>query len=121
VVKWALTGTGSEGPAKWLAARFFKELFLKAPFNRPETLEIHSHKVFTFGRFKVNSWARVKTETLLNPDPSIADNPVVTFASDLNTPVAESTSFSQELAADFFKETWAQHLEVRRLYLGELS
>lgn len=117
VTTWALAELVE--PAKWLASRFFREQYLAAPLNRPETLEIHSHKVFSFAQFTVNSWARLKTERLLQADNTLKSNRVVTFASDLNTLVTEKNEFSFDQATAFFEQTWAQHVEVRRLYIGE--
>jgi hypothetical protein len=102
-------------PALLLATHFFKPEFLKAPFNRPETLEVHSHKVYEFSDFKVNSWVRVKNVALDGP-PSGMDADVVLFHSDINT-LAEST---QELTTQrirkFFALLSGEILRVRRLY-----
>jgi hypothetical protein len=117
VAVWAISDLPD--PAKFLAQRFFKVEYLVAPLDRPQALEIHSHKVFKFEPFTVNSWARLKTENLVQPDPSWGNGRVVTFASDLNTVLAENSEFSLDGAQQFFAATWPEHLEVRKLYLGE--
>jgi len=120
VAFWGLSEVGD--PAKWVAGRFFREDLLKEPFNRPETLEIHSHKVFSFGSagasFQVNSWARLKTEELVQPGPRLAKK-VITLTSDINTLAESREIIALASLSAFFAQTWEQHGNVRRLYLGQ--
>lgn len=77
----------NETPGLALARHFCKDTWEKEPLNRPESFELHSHKIYTLiDDFTVNSWARNKTGT------AIKDNQrhrIIVFEQDLNT-LAES-------------------------------
>ncbi|MCY3017594.1 MAG: hypothetical protein NTW87_00990 [Planctomycetota bacterium] len=106
------------GPGEWVARRFFREELRKAPFNRPQQTEVHSHKVYTFGAFTVNSWGRVRTEKLANPDREKLTDMAVTFMSDINTLAENAAPIQAETATAFFEQVWAEHVHVRSLYIG---
>lgn len=73
----------NEQPAQEIARHFFSERWLRAPFNRPESLEIHSHKVFALTEaMNVNSWVRVKSGQRIGPT---SPGPVVVIEQDVNT------------------------------------
>ena len=117
VITWAIQP--EEKPAMWIAKIFFKpELVSGAPFNRPNLLEIHSHKVFKADDFDVNSWARVKSEALLQPSEDFKTPAVITFHTDLNTLAEETVERDYEQARKFFSSTWKHHRQIATLYLG---
>ncbi len=116
LVSWGLSC--DEPPALWIAKRFFRQELLVEPFNRPARVEVHSHKVYRFGSFEVNSWGRVKTESLLNPDALLPSPWIVSFQSDLNTLAGRPEDFNAEQMSEFYAAAWEQHTIVRGLYLG---
>jgi hypothetical protein len=69
-----------DNPALRLAKHFCKEKWIKKPFNRPESFEIHSHKVYQLGEFTINSWVRCKSGSLKNNN-----KPIVIVEQDINT------------------------------------
>jgi len=89
-------------PGLFLAQHFCKEKWLTAPFDRPESFEIHSHKRYSFAqRFKVNSWVRCKTGLLVKPDRKS----IILIEQDINTipEDMETREFSDEEIRDFFR------------------
>ena len=67
-------------PGLTLAQSFCKDNLLEEPFNRPENFEIHSHKIYTFEDFKVNSWVRCKSGVL-----KANKAPIILVEQDINT------------------------------------
>ncbi len=100
-----------ERPSLFLARHFCKSRWDAAPLNRPETFELHAHKVFQLTEeFSVNSWARNKTGTMTLGDST---TPVVVFEQDLNTLNSEmkTRSFSDGDISRFY-EVIAKELDV---------
>ena len=101
-------------PASFLTSHFCQDRWLTAPFNRPESFELHAHKTFLLAAtFQVNSWVRNKTGTL-----HLSEQPVVIVEQDLNT-VAETSGtrhFNQEQIRAFFEAAPASLNDVLALY-----
>jgi hypothetical protein len=101
-------------PSKEVARHFFQERWLVAPFNRPEKLEIHSHKVFDLtSELRVNSWVRVRTAQRLE---TLA--PVVFVEQDINTLAEERAQrdFGRAEVLGFFRRVADEHSHILRLY-----
>ena len=101
-------------PASFLTSHFCHDRWLTAPFNRPESFELHAHKTFLLAAtFQVNSWVRNKTGTL-----HVSEQPVVIVEQDLNT-LAEASGtrhFTKEQISAFFEAAPASLDEVLALY-----
>ncbi|HSP17642.1 MAG TPA: hypothetical protein VLV78_23055 [Thermoanaerobaculia bacterium] len=103
-------------PARFLASHFCKERWMAAPFNRPESFELHAHKVFPLaGRFQTNSWVRNKTATVTM---GAEERPAVLVEQDLNTLVEETATraFSPDEIAGFFQAVARGFDETLTLY-----
>lgn len=103
-------------PGLFLASHFCNDRWLSAPFNRPESFELHAHKRFTFSeRFMVNSWVRNKTGQLSFGDETV---PIVLIEQDLNTLNEEITTrdFSSAEMKDFFTAVPAELDTILGLY-----
>jgi hypothetical protein len=71
----------TENPAREIAQHFFKDRWLEGPVSRPETVEIHSHKIFNLSDgLPVNSWLRVRTAARID-----SGKPLIAIEQDLNT------------------------------------
>jgi hypothetical protein len=92
-----------EDPGLFLSGHFCKSTWNKAPLNRPENFELHSHKTYELSdKFNVNSWARNKTGFLTSDKQKTK---IVLFEQDLNT-LAEDINekdFSVQDTELFFK------------------
>jgi hypothetical protein len=108
-------------PGLFLAQHFCKEKWLSAPFNRPESFEIHSHKKYSLAdRFNVNSWVRCKTGFLVKPDRKS----IILVEQDINTILEEmeTREFSDEEIRDFFRLVKVEFDSILSLYFpGEKS
>ncbi|MBM4332255.1 MAG: hypothetical protein FJ117_13720 [Deltaproteobacteria bacterium] len=103
----------SPNPGLFLAEHFCKENWLTAPFNRPESFEIHAHKRYSFvNRFNVNSWVRCKTG-IAKPDKSI-----ILVEQDINTAAEEMEmkEFSDGEIRDFFRLVNEEFNSILSLY-----
>jgi hypothetical protein len=72
-----------DNPAQMLIEQFCSESSQREPFNRPETFEIHNHKVYTPQQgiaYRVNSWVRCKSVTLAGDN-----RPAISVEQDINT------------------------------------
>ena len=101
-----------DSPGRFLARHFCKDRWLEAPFNRPESFELHAHKRFTLGAQKVNSWVRNKTGTLKSEE----QRTIVVVEQDINTPGEESNEFSDVDISRFFTALSAEFDGILRLY-----
>lgn len=107
-----------ENPGRLLAEHFCRPELLsnqpgkKGPLNRPEQFEIHSHKTFTLGQFRLNSWVRFKSGTRKN-------RPILLVEEDLNTPAQDlaDVQFSDDQMREFFSRTALESEAILRLYL----
>ncbi len=108
-------------PGLFLAQHFCKEKWLSAPFNRPESFEIHSHKRYSLAdRFNVNSWVRCKTGFLVKPDRKS----IILVEQDINTipEEMETREFSDEEIRDFSRLVEVEFDSILSLYFpGEKS
>src|SRR5437773_1645021 len=103
-------------PGLFLARHFCSERWLKAPFNRPESFELHAHKTFLLGeRFTVNSWVRNRTAFA---EVAGARELAVAIEQDLNTPFEEAAAASYSAAdvASFFALAIPEFDTIMRLY-----
>lgn len=103
-------------PALFLARHFVQDRWADAPFNRPESFELHAHKTFIMARrFKVNSWVRSKTGMA---GSSIGQTPVIVVEQDLNTLNEEvpASTFSAADLAEFFGAADAEFDSILNLY-----
>lgn len=103
--------------AKAIAEHFFKEQWLSGPINRPESTEIHSHKVYRFmGDTLANSWMRVRTGQRIE-----TKTPVVVVDQDINTREEdrEQTTFSRDLIAEFVNTAVVEIDVVQSLYFPD--
>jgi hypothetical protein len=102
-------------PGLFLARHFCQERWSKAPFNRPESFEIHSHKAYAFASFVVNSWVRCKTAKLavgdLQEDGVLVEQDINTLAEQ-----AASRDFSQQQTSDFFGNVPREFAQILDLY-----
>ena len=72
-----------EDPAMFLAKHFCSERWLNGPINEPESLELHTHKVYQLRKsLKVNSWVRSRTAAQTYAEKT---KPVVMIEQDINT------------------------------------
>jgi hypothetical protein len=104
-----------EPPPQFIAAKYCKKQYLKAPFNNPKAFELHSLKTYEWNGFHINSWVRLKSATLSDP----AQTPVFLVINDLNTlgkEFAESESFGEQDIARFFKNAPNHIEEILGLY-----
>ena len=105
-----------EKPGHFLANHFCKDRWARAPFNRPESFELHAHKVYKMPTgLVVNSWVRNRTA-------KSSDGPVVLVEQDLNTLLEEANSaaFSEAEMKDFFEACPAEADAILSLYYPEV-
>jgi hypothetical protein len=108
-----------ESPGAFLAEQFCKPELRRAPFNRPESFELHAHKKFALsGRFEVNSWVRNKTGASHFDELSSA---IVLVEQDLNT-LAESAAaeaFTEQDISEYFALCARNFDNILALYYPE--
>jgi len=84
-----------ENPGLFLARHFCKDTWDKAPLNRPENFELHSHKVYKLAdRFNVNSWVRNKTGFLVTEEKKTR---IILSEQDLNTLVDKTEGLAYDI------------------------
>lgn len=113
-----------ENPGKEIASHFCRpELLLnepgrKGPLNRPEQFELHAHKRFDLGRFRVNSWVRCKTGTFTEGQ---SRHKVVLVEQDINTlPEAlAETEFNEADIGEFYELSITELDTIMRLYFPD--
>ena len=109
-----------DDPGKYLAKHFCDAQWLDAPFNRPETFELHAHKRYSFIQgdlnFTVNSWVRNKTGYY--QEESGSQSPILLIEQDLNTPQEEieKKDYSTAEIKAFFGAAPEQLLGILKLY-----
>ncbi len=104
-------------PGRALAQQYFDKRWLNAPFNRPEGLEIHAHKVFNLrANLPVNSWVRLRTGIIESDDYN-----AVTIEQDINSLEGERQSrrFDHQRTKEFFELVVSQFDEILDLYFPE--
>lgn len=113
-----------ENPGKEIASHFCRpELLLdepgrKGPLNRPEHFELHAHKRFDLGRFRVNSWVRCKTGTFTEGE---SRQKIIFVEQDINTlpeRLAE-TEFNEADIREFYELSIAEFDTIMRLYFPD--
>jgi hypothetical protein len=102
-------------PGPFLARHFCQERWLVAPFNRPESFELHAHKKFPMADFTVNSWVRSKTGLLGSKGEQ---RPIVLVEQDLNTlgEETETRDFSEGEINAFFRASVGELDTILNLY-----
>jgi len=70
-----------KSPSQFIADKYCKEEYLKAPFNRTSAFEIHSLKKYEYQSFFLNSWVRIKSANLKDGKSS----PILMVINDINT------------------------------------
>lgn len=106
----------NDNPGLTLAKHFCQEKWIKAPFNRPENFELHSHKKYDLKEFHINSWVRCKTANL-----SIGNKPVVLVTQDINTLAEEMNSKDFKIAEikTFAELTASEQCSILNMYFPE--
>lgn len=97
-----------------IAKHFFQRRWLTAPLNRPESLEVHAHKVFQLEpELMVNSWIRVKSGSLTSTGA-----PLIVVEQDINTLENEriDRTFSPDECKAFFSLASREMEKILRLY-----
>jgi hypothetical protein len=104
-----------ESPPQFIAAKYCKKQYLKAPFNNPSAFELHSLKTYGWEVFQINSWVRLKSTILSNPEKT----PILSVINDLNTlskELAASESFGEQDIDRFFRNLPSHLNEILGLY-----
>jgi hypothetical protein len=110
-----------ETPGLYLARHFCKEDWDKAPLNRPENFELHSHKTYTLpSGLMVNSWARSKTGML---KAEADQRPIVLFEQDINTlaEAAPTKAFHKADIKRFFDDVGSELNTILGLYFPDVK
>jgi ribosomal protein L39E len=105
----------SETPAANVASQYFREQWLKAPFNRLKAMEIHSLKTFALtDKLDVNSWVRIRTGERIGANPG----PVIAVEQDINTKEEEreERTFNVEDIMQFFDLAGKELDHILELY-----
>ena len=106
-----------DAPAQALARQYFRDQWLVAPLNRPESLELHAHKIFDLRPdLPVNSWMRLRTGERIP-----TSEPVIAAEQDINTPEEQraASNFDRDSTAEFFRLVTAELSTILRLYFPE--
>jgi len=107
-----------ENPGEFLAQHFCKDKWQTAPFNRPESFEIHAHKRYVLNnQFNINSWVRCKTGLIKLPD----QQKIILVEQDINTfpEEMETREFSNGQIKEFCKIGLNELNSVLSLYFPE--
>ena len=107
----------NDSPGLYLARHFCKERWDTAPFNRPESFELHAHKRFALGnQIQVNSWVRSKSGKLASSEKQ--DQSIVLVEQDINTLAEEAPSraFSLDEIRAFFRLAASEFDAILTLY-----
>jgi len=107
-----------ETPGKVLSRHFCMQKWLNGPLNRPQSFELHAHKVFDMGKFGVNSWARCKCGFIQEQGRK---KPIILFEQDINT-LAENMDDADYKTNDiqrFYKLAAAELPLILRAYFPE--
>ena len=81
---------------KALVDRFCNDAARNGPFRRPESFEIHAHKVFNAGFASLNSWVRNCTAKRIDNQLE-----VVTVEQDMNSLIGEADKSGEDLRTFF--------------------
>ena len=107
-----------ENPGLFLAQHFCRDRWQTAPFNRPESFEIHARKRYVLSnRFDINSWVRCKTGLIKMP----AQERIILVEQDINTlpEETETKEFSNEQIKEFCKMVLEEFDSILSLYFPE--
>jgi hypothetical protein len=106
-----------DDPSIEIANHFCKEKFLRMPFDRPASFELHARKRYIFSEsFEVNSWVRIKSGNVQYP--SVPSLPIVLVEQDINTisEVMEVKQYTGEEISSFFRLIFAEFNDILQLY-----
>lgn len=113
-----------ELPGKFLADHFCKDQWTIAPFNRPESFELHAHKVFNLYEkddaaqpLLVNSWVRCKSG--FRKFGAGTETSAVIVEQDLNTLADRTTAMGLDEIDKFFQAVPKKCDEIFDLYFPE--
>ena len=107
-----------ENPGVFLAQHFCKDKWQTAPFNRPESFEIHAHKRYVLNnQFNINSWVRCKTGLIKLPD----QQKIILVEQDINTfpEETETREFSNGQIKEFCRIGSNELNSILSLYFPE--
>ena len=107
-----------ENPGLFLAQHFCRDRWQIAPFNRPESFEIHARKRYVLNnQFNINSWVRCKTGLIKMP----AQEGIILVEQDINTlpEETETKEFSNEQIKEFCKMVLGEFDSILSLYFPE--
>ena len=113
-----VTKISGKSPAQYIADKFCKDNYLKAPFNGTQSFELHSLKKYKFERFDLNSWVRLKSTNLLDKNRT----PVLLVVNDINTLAlqeAPDNTFSLKDIQRFYNKIPDNLDSILKLYLLE--
>ncbi len=99
-----------EQPGLTLAQHFCKAEMLDSPLNRPESFELHAHKLYSARGRDINSWVRVKTGRVN------AQEQAVLVEQDINTPPVSPQNFTATDAQAFFELVPSEMEEILGKY-----
>jgi len=106
-----------EKPGFEIAAHFCREEFMEAPFDRPESFEVHAHKVYDLSDFdRVNSWVRIRSGVAQFADR--APQHAIIIEQDINTlsEGMENRDYSEQQINRFFEIVADEFDIILRLY-----
>lgn len=109
-----------EDPSKEIASHFCKEPFLRNPFNRPASFELHARKRYQFIKaLEVNSWVRIKSGQVQYPSED--SKPIVLVEQDINTlsEIIETRNYTGEEIFSFFSNVFNEFNEILKKYFLE--
>ena len=107
-----------QNPGVFLVKHFCKDSWQVAPFDRPESFEIHARKQYVLaGRFSVNSWVRCKTGFIKMPNVE----KIILVEQDINTlgEEMESKEFSIDQIKEFFNVVPSEFDSILSLYFPQ--
>ena len=104
-------------PAKDIAIHFCRENYIKAPFDRPSSFELHSLKKYEFIKsFDVNSWMRIKSGRVQFEKGVF--RPVIIAHQDINTlpELMDKKVYKDDDISKFFDNVSNELDEILKLY-----
>lgn len=97
-------------PGLTLAKHFCKAEMLHSPLNRPESFELHAHKLYSAMGRSVNSWVRVKTGKVNSNEDAVL------VEQDINTPSVGRQGLTMDAAREFFQIVPSEMEEILSKY-----
>jgi len=107
-------------PAKDIATHFCKKNYIKAPFDRPSSFELHSFKKYELIKsFDVNSWVRIKSGRVQFEKG--VSRPIIIAHQDINTSPEpmDKRVYKDADISKFFNNVANELDEILKLYFPE--